>query len=119
MAEPPYQSQGKALDDDCGFDGEWVIENEVFLFEPPPTSTFATLPIRPGENCGGFNAEELAKAMQITVADLLTANRSGKLFATWRIEQSGDSVGSRIMRYAFQIGDNATTGTVYVSLGRA
>lgn len=119
MSEPPYQSQGKALDDDCGFDGEWVIENEVFLFEPPPTETFATLQIRPGENCGGFNAEELAKAMQISVADLLTANRSGKLFATWRVEKSSGPLEGRTMRYAFQIGDNAITGTVYVSLGRA
>ena|SRR5579859_3458399 len=91
MGFPPYPGQGTPLPEGVSYDGEWVIEGEVFIFRAdPPKSLGESVGIkRPdGTESDGIDADDLAEQLEIGTAELFALNRSGLLFVEYRDKPS-------------------------------
>jgi hypothetical protein len=87
VALPPYPGQGSPLPEETPYDGEWVIEGEVFIFrtDPPGALGESAGIMRPdGTECDGFDADDLAEQLQVSTAKLFDLNRRGLLFVEYR-----------------------------------
>jgi hypothetical protein len=83
----PLNGQGKPLPPDCGYNGEWLLENVLFLYRPsdqktlgggPPEIT-AAFQLPDGHWCIGFNAMQVASGLRIGSEEIFAANRNGTL----------------------------------------
>jgi hypothetical protein len=73
---PPYPGQGTPLPDGS-YEGNWVIENSVFICKLPDISRdvpYVGLEMPTGIIADGFNAEILAHQLEITVEQLFDFN---------------------------------------------
>jgi hypothetical protein len=79
--------QGKPLPVDCPYEGEWILEDVLFLFERKVRQTSGqgspTFPARfqraDGKWCFGLHADVLAMELRVEVEQLFEANRDKKL----------------------------------------
>jgi hypothetical protein len=70
---PPMENQGNALDPSLGLVGQWIIDETLFLFEPPPHKEFLVLRTAEGV-IYGLSAEELSFRFGIRPGALLVYN---------------------------------------------
>lgn len=78
----PLLGQGKPLPGYCPFEGEWLIENKLFLYRADQAMDveFTAGFLRAdGEWCLGFNAATLASLLGIGSDEIFELNRSGTL----------------------------------------
>ena len=82
---PLYPGQGLSLPAEAGINGEWVIENQIFLFQTHPPKAlgeFFGLHHSDGTEADGFDADILAEHLEIDTPSLLFFNQSHSLRVT-------------------------------------
>lgn len=84
--ERPRRGQGKMLPVDCGYIGQWIMENSIFLYQPPKVDKLGgaapemVAKFKVGDNwCVGFNAARLAFSLKVTNKEIFEHNRLGTL----------------------------------------
>lgn len=108
----PLKGQGKPLPQDCPYQGEWLVENRMFLYRPKNQRSLGggaemtpgfTAP--DGEVCFGINSMDLAFKLSLGSEQIFEANRA----QTLGLESFGDvppthgATGAR--RYVFRYAD--------------
>ena len=92
MAKPPYIGQGTKIPAETGFDGEWIIEGEVFIFRADPPGSigeFAGIKSPKGAVCDGFDTDELGKLLGTTADELIDLNQRKLLMVEYRRTATG------------------------------
>ena len=82
MKKPPYPGQGKSLPIVMSFSGEWIIEDQLFLFRQPywkPQTQVTPFIQSKGRLCVGFPAEHIAALFGLSAAAVFELNRAHKL----------------------------------------
>jgi hypothetical protein len=103
--------QGKPLPDFLKLDGEWVIENLVFLYysDPDQSATGAAPRFTRGANrhderpCIGFDVSQLAAAFDLPTDAVLAANRNGTLICRGTADTPPKHGGHSATTYAFRL----------------
>jgi hypothetical protein len=99
--------QGKSLPPDYPYQGQWLIEDLLFIHEPTDAQSFGGLAPRfaahtPGAL--GFDASQIADGMGVTARDIFRANANGNLI----VRHGGDAPargGVAGSLYLFRIGE--------------
>jgi hypothetical protein len=121
MAQPTLgagtmaHGQGKPLPAFMKLNGEWIIENVVFLYHAeyssqPPTATFVLKGQRQdGSHALGFDWSQLAGAFSIEVPALMEANKNHTLVFVGDKDVAPSHGGVSAIAFIFQIGDRQAT----------
>ena len=104
----PVRRQGTPLPPDFPYQGEWLDMPRIFLWLPTPEQQSQpgkpqlAAEINPGleDWCFGFDATQLAAALEVSTDVLFAANRNGELALT-NVEVTQDASAKR---YTFQLG---------------
>jgi hypothetical protein len=103
-------SQGKPLPSDFPYDGEWLIEHELFLYRPDGAQSlgggsprFTASGASGGTHSIGFDVVQVAEALGIGVEEVFAANQRGILTIGTNDATAFRGVPAR--RYVFCIGD--------------
>ena len=108
--------QGTALPAFLQCDGEWIFENQVFLYREDNTgrqATFTRIAERlDGSFCVGFDSAQLAQAFGISAAALFEANQSRDLIFVGTIDAVPTHGGTSATAYLFRIGEMEAALTV-------
>ncbi|WP_315747572.1 MULTISPECIES: hypothetical protein [unclassified Bradyrhizobium] len=116
--------QGEALPEFMLLDGEWIIENHVFLHHSgnDSGSDFTRGAEREdGSFAIGFDTSQLAAAFEISPDALIKANQTGSLIFVGTMEVPPTHGGSRAEGYVFRINDRDAILTIetYQQEGKA
>jgi hypothetical protein len=122
VAQPsfPLAGQGTPLPPNCGFDGEWLLKNVLFLYWPEDQTIMDDTEMNVGfQNSDGkwsfgINAIQLARTCGTTSEQLFEANRAGTLLLV-KIE-GGATLDAPAKRYTFRVGDHEAQ--IIISAGR-
>jgi hypothetical protein len=99
--------QGKSLPSDYPYQGQWLIEDLLFIHEPSDAQSFGGLAPRfAALTLGslGFDASQIANGMGVTARDVFQANAEGSLI----VRHGGDApvcAGVSGSLYLFSIGE--------------
>lgn len=114
------QGQGKPLPSFMEVDGQWILENHLYICRSNPGSVRKVI-LTPGAQrhdgtyAVGFAADQLAAALGITVDELFKANESGALIFLGVANVLPQHGGSRAHAYGFRIGSVENFLTVETS----
>jgi hypothetical protein len=109
--------QGKSLPSNYPYQGQWLIEDLLFIHEPTDAQSFgASAPRFAAHTPGalGFDASQIADGMGVTARDVLRANAEGSLV----VHHGGDAPacgGVAGSLYLFSIGERRCALLVAVS----
>jgi hypothetical protein len=109
--------QGKSLPPDYPYQGQWLIEDLLFIHEPTDAQSFGGLAPRfAAHTLGalGFDASQIANGMGISSRDVFQANAEGGLI----VRHGGDAPacgGVAGSLYLFSIGERRCALLVAVS----
>jgi hypothetical protein len=105
----PLLGQGKPLPGYCPFEGEWLIENKLFLYRADQAMDIeftAGFLRADGEWCLGFNAATLASLLGIGSDEIFERNRSGTLILDdVRPVPAPQREGGAAKEYVFRVGN--------------
>jgi hypothetical protein len=109
--------QGKPLPPFMKLDGEWIIESYLFLYHSKlvgaPQATFTMHAERhDGELCIGFDSTQLAGALGLDIASVMSANRDGSLIVLGVADRAPTHGGTSAKTYGFEIGGRKAYLTV-------
>jgi hypothetical protein len=113
--------QGKSLPKFLKSDGEWIIENLIYLYHSDgpsqtPSATFTVGAEREdGSHALGFDSAQLAAAFGIDISELMEANRSHSLEFVGNMDVAPVHGGIRAVAYIFQIGDRRAILTTEIN----
>jgi hypothetical protein len=114
----PLEGQGKPLPSDCPYEGEWLVENVIFLYRPLEQHSSAPrakrrrtrkFQLSDGQWCFGFDSMLLAQALGVGNEQIFNANRNGTLTLVSVRRHHG---ATHAMSYAFRLGDRRTEVTI-------
>jgi hypothetical protein len=103
--------QGEPLPANFPYEGEWLLQNRIFLFRPTDRATVDTtemttiLSYGKPDWCLGINVMQLAYGLGVTAEDVFSHNRKQTLFLVRTDDVPPTRGGTRAKRYIFQIGD--------------
>jgi hypothetical protein len=116
----PLAGQGKPLPPGFPQRGEWLLENRMFLCRPDedrspgggrPQFT-ASGPSPDGGWCVGFDAAELASALDVEVELIFEANRKGALVLARTEDVPPTYGGAGAKLYVFRLGERQAGLTI-------
>jgi hypothetical protein len=118
----PLRGQGKPLSADCPYEGEWLIENKMFLYWPTNQQTeiaefTAGFQRADGEWCFGFNAETMASELGIGSEEIFVHNRNRTLILDDVSAVPPQREGTAAKGYRFRIGDRTADFIIEVGPG--
>lgn len=105
------RGQGEPLPDFMQADGEWIVENHLFLYreaniEMNPTARFTVGSRRiDGTHAIGFDAVQLAAVLKVDVDAVVRANKEGSLIFLGTADVPPSHGGSSATGYGFKIGE--------------
>lgn len=122
----PLLGQGKPLPSDFPFSGEWLLENQMFLYRPEVPqrsgeSEIVVLSDEPDNSCFGFNSVALACQLGVGRQRIFRHNRKGSLYLVRTLIVPPQFGGNAAKAYIFQIGTRQCSITIerLVDGGRA
>src|SRR5262249_54391823 len=110
--------QGKPLPSFMQLDGEWIIENHLFLYHSNHSSSASFTKGAERENGSwavGFNSAQLAAALGVDVNTVIEANRNQTLIFLGTAKVAPSHGGSSASAYRFRIGDRQGSLTVEIN----
>jgi hypothetical protein len=112
-----HPGQGKRLPKFTQLDGEWIIENYLFLYysDQPSKATFTrVLETTDGNLAVGFDAAQLASELGVDVTTIIEANRNHTLMFTGTRSVAPSHGGLSATAYRFMIPGHWGTLTVEI-----
>jgi hypothetical protein len=109
----PLKGQGKPLPPDFPYQGEWLLENRIFLYRPAAQTSLGggspemtpTLNEGTPDWCFGINSMQLAWTLRVGSEEIFKHNRAGTLFLVRTDDVPPTHGATHAKRYIFQIGD--------------
>jgi hypothetical protein len=107
--------QGKPLPSFMQLNGEWIIENYLFLYHSEPQASFTRAAEKEdGSWAVGFNSAQLASALGVDVATVVEANRNQTLIFLGTKNVAPSHGGISATAYNFRIGERQGFLTVEI-----
>jgi hypothetical protein len=106
--------QGEPLPPDFPYQGAWIVENTLFLYQPDGAQIVAGTAPRftasgPGFGEGkvsvGIDASQLAAAFTISIDDIFAANRDGSLAITGARTLPAHPLGDNAREFVFRLAE--------------
>jgi hypothetical protein len=110
--------QGKSLPSFMERDGEWIVENYIFLYHSDESrknlqARFTVVAARhDGDLCIGFDSAQLASALGVDIPTLITANQNHSLVVLGVTDVPAIHGGKAAKEYGFQL--NGRIGSITV-----
>jgi hypothetical protein len=107
----PLLGQGTPLPADFPYQGEWMMENVMFLYHSDAEEAQGNVTFIAGgfDDAGkvyfGFDSAQLAAALGISIDEVFTANRDGTLMLVGVRDVPPSAGGSVAKAYLFRVGD--------------
>ena len=103
--------QGKPLPSFMQLDGEWIIENHIFLYHSKSrVASTATFTIgaekEDGSHAIGFDSVQLAATLGVDIPTLLEGNRNGTLIFLGDMDAAPSHGGISAKAYSFRLGEH-------------
>ena len=89
MSKPPYPGQGTPLPGEMSINGDWIIEDQVFLCWRSQHGDAFMAVSTSGASCTGFDAFFLAEKLETDAEMLIEMNRQHALSVSFRMITPG------------------------------